>query len=211
MNKIVRINHLVLAFAIAFVIYNLATLVIGIPFLWNVFSASNKTSAQSHPQVVREVKQQTTSNLGIYVGEASWPTRVVIPVEGIDLTVTGSYEKAGQWDISNSGANFAINTAVPDGKTGNTALFGHDISAIFYNLHWLLAGDLVKVYANGFIYTYSVTGNTTVIPTDVSVMDQTTEPRLTLITCTGWLSENRYVVIAKFIGKEPVNLTTSTN
>ncbi len=44
-------------------------------------------------------------------------------------------------------------------------------------------GDQIQVRRNGRVFTYEVTGKRIVQPEDVSVIKQTTDPQLTLITC----------------------------
>src|ERR1700683_2152880 len=100
------------------------------------------------------------------------------------------------------------NTALP-GQNGNVAIFGHssndwwqpgNYKFVFVLLDKLSPGDLVTIDYNSTAYTYQVTGSKIVDPTDVAVLDPTTTPTLTLITCSPpGTSLRRLVVTAKQI------------
>ena len=98
----------------------------------------------------------------------------------------------------------ALNTAVPNGVAGNTVIFGHDRPHLFRNIHNLSSGDEIEIETSDAVYTYQVTGNSIVQPEDISVMDQTEKPTLTLITCDGWLSQERFVITASLKGVRPL-------
>lgn len=110
-------------------------------------------------------------------------------------------------------------TAEP-GRNGNAVLFGHssgqpwapgDYKFVFTLLDKLQPGDEIKVDYQGTRYTYLVTGSEVVPPTAISVLRQTTEPTLTLITCTPvGSSTKRLVVHAKLIRPLPSAQTVST-
>lgn len=90
------------------------------------------------------------------------------------------------------------------GHKGNFVVIGHRFMNIppakdtFYNLDKVNIGDEVKVKHNEGEYTYIVTETKIVEANDVSVVKESDDYRLTLITCTPlWTSEKRLVVIAK--------------
>ena len=109
-------------------------------------------------------------------------------------------------------------TAMP-GQNGNIVIFGHssndwwqpgNYKFVFALLDRVAVGDTIQVNYNSKKYVYSVVSTKVVVPTDFSVVQPTTEPTLTLITCTPpGTSWKRLVVSAKQI--EPaVNQTPST-
>lgn len=90
------------------------------------------------------------------------------------------------------------------GHKGNFVVIGHRFMNVppakdtFYNLDKVNIGDEVKVKHNEGEYTYIVTETKIVEANDVSVVKESDDYRLTLITCTPlWTSEKRLVVIAK--------------
>lgn len=90
------------------------------------------------------------------------------------------------------------------GKKGNVVIIGHRFKYIppatntFFNLDKVSIGDQIKVSVGEEIYTYVVTDTKVAEPNDVSVIQQTDDYRLTLITCTPlWTSKERLVITAK--------------
>lgn len=82
------------------------------------------------------------------------------------------------------------------GLGGNTSLAGHvtlrdGSDGPFRNLDQLQPGQEVIVYTEKNIYTYRVRSSQEVDVSDVSPIQQSNEPLLTLITCTQWDQEER--------------------
>lgn len=74
--------------------------------------------------------------------------------------------------------------------------FGGPIS--FYHLDKVNIGDKISVYWKGVQYDYRVTEIEVVEPTRIDIEANTSEPQLTLYTCTPlWTATHRLVVIAK--------------
>jgi LPXTG-site transpeptidase (sortase) family protein len=97
-------------------------------------------------------------------------------------------------------------TSTPD-KGGNTVLVGHRFTyagqSVFYHLDKIKVRDRIGVYWNDKLYEYEVFAIKIVSPQEVSVEANTTEPRLTLYTCTPlWSVKQRLVIQAKLIGGE---------
>ena len=67
------------------------------------------------------------------------------------------------------------------------------------------AGEDIQVYTTEGVLTYGVTSIRAVLPTEMSVVRDTNEPTLTLITCTGDFDEatrtfsHRLVITAKLL------------
>jgi len=104
-------------------------------------------------------------------------TRVVIPKIGLDaIVVEGASRKA-----LSEGPGHMKETAMP-GETGNAVITGHR-DTFFRHIYELVKGDRVQVRRAGREFTYEVTGKKIVMPDDVSVIRQTPDAQLTLITC----------------------------
>jgi LPXTG-site transpeptidase (sortase) family protein len=83
--------------------------------------------------------------------------------------------------------------------TGNTVIYGHDDiqGNIFGRLYDLGPGDTVQIAVAGQTQTYHVTGHQIVLPTDVGVLNQTSDVRLTIITCWPFnVDTKRWIVTA---------------
>lgn len=111
------------------------------------------------------------------------------------------------------------NTAVP-GQNGNAAIFGHssndwwepgNYKFVFVLLDKLVVGDRFTIDYQSRRYTYEVTGSKVVEPTDLSVLKPTTEPTVTLITCTPpGTSLRRLVITAKQVDPAPAVTAATT-
>lgn len=90
-------------------------------------------------------------------------------------------------------------SAMP-GDPGNSVLAAHR-DTFFRHIYELKPGDDIFVERDGQQYHYVVTGKRVVQPADVSVLDATSESRLTLITCYPVYfigpAPERLVVVAK--------------
>lgn len=91
--------------------------------------------------------------------------------------------------------------STPD-KGGNTILIGHRFTytnprGIFYNLDKLKVGQEIGVIWNNKKYLYKVTDTKVVPPSATNILNQTSDSRLTLYTCTPtWNPKDRLVVTA---------------
>ena len=83
--------------------------------------------------------------------------------------------------VLNRGIGWIEGTAMP-GENGNVGLAGHR-DGYFRGLKDLRLGDTIEVESVGRRLRYRVTELKVVEPTDVSVLDPTDEPSVTLVTC----------------------------
>jgi len=81
----------------------------------------------------------------------------------------------------NRGVGWIEGSALP-GENGNVGLAGHR-DGFFRGLKDLKLGDAIEVRSIGRTQRYRVTALQIVEPTDVSVLDATDEPSVTLVTC----------------------------
>lgn len=134
--------------------------------------------------------------------------KVVAPViYGLQTTDESVFQKA----LENGVAHYP-NTALP-GQSGNVVIFGHssgqvwapgNYKSIFALLEKLQTGDKIFLDYQGIRYTYEVVTLKVVTPTDISVLQPTPDPTLTLITCTPvGTNTNRLIVTAKQISPLP--------
>ena len=122
-------------------------------------------------------------------------TRLVIPGIDLDTAVAPAplVEHAGTttWDVPKFVAGHAEGTPGA-GEPGNAILIGHvssiTLGNVFEHLDRVHAGDHVRVFSAQREFNYQVSSVRSVSRSDVSVLDRTDTPALTLITCTGlWL------------------------
>ncbi len=123
--------------------------------------------------------------------------KLFIPGMELEETVYGGDKTAlrkGVWKLPK--------TSTPD-KGGNTVLVGHRFTyknpkGVFYHLDKVKKGEPITLHWQGKAYEYQVTDIKVVPASEVSVEQNTAEPRLTIYTCTPlWSVKSRLVIIAE--------------
>lgn len=134
-------------------------------------------------------------------------TRVVIKSVGIDATVrpVGYVFQHGklEYDVPRIDAGEYV-TGAQVGKRGNAVIGGHvsrrGVTGVFANLPQVVAGDVVEVYRGDRLFRYSVVEIRIVAPDATSVMSQTQDATLTLITCfPDEQYQDRLVVVGRLL------------
>lgn len=141
--------------------------------------------------------------------------RIVIPVLLMDTVVKYVPYDGLTWLIGGLRSEVAWmgNTSWP-GLGSNTALAGHVTVAgygdgPFRNLADVPAGEIIILYTERNIYTYTVRESRITTADDLSVTFPTDNPQVTLITCVDWDDEaeiylNRLIVFGDLVRVEPV-------
>ena len=125
-------------------------------------------------------------------------TRVSIPKINLDvIVVEGTNHKSLRL-----GPGHLKNTPAP-GELGNSVISAHR-DTFFRHIYELAKGDQIHVTRDGHNFIFEVTGKRIVQPDDLSVVKNSSDARLTLITCypTYYIgpAPERLVVVAKLIG-----------
>lgn len=118
--------------------------------------------------------------------------RMVIPSIGRDAPVV----LGDTWEQLKKGIAQHIGTADP-GQPGNMVVSAHNdiFGEIFRDLDRLQPGDEITVYTQVEKFTYVITGTRIVEPTEVSVMNPTVGPTLTLVSCYPYLVDTQRIVV----------------
>ncbi len=100
------------------------------------------------------------------------------------------------WEQLKKGVGQHIGTANP-GQPGNMVLSAHNdiFGELFRDLDQLKPGDEIRVSTATREYLYRVTGTRIVEPTEVSVMEPTAKPTITLISCYPYLVDTQRIVV----------------
>lgn len=135
---------------------------------------------------------QSVTPLPIPTSGPGQPTRVVISALGIDASIVPGTD----WEQLKKGVGHQPGTANP-GERGNLVLAAHNdiFGEIFRDLDRLRPGDEIVVYAIDQSYRYVVAETRIVAPTDVEVMNPTSEPTVTLISCYPYLVDTQRIVV----------------
>jgi len=175
-------------------------------------------SAMSHLAVARFRSQSTTNSLWdsarIRAYERtlnlSFPAPEAIlrvPRLGIEVPVL-----EGTSDITlNRGVGHIAGTALP-GQPGNIAITGHR-DGFFRPLKDAREGDIIEVQRKSQTDRYIVSEIKIVFPSDTSVLNNTTDPTLTLVTCYPFYfvgaAPQRYIIQASLLPPTPTSTTVT--
>jgi sortase A len=144
------------------------------------------------PEFLRPLVQ-SLANLPIPTPGSRQAVRIQIPAISVDAPVV----QGDGWEQLKKGVAQHLGTPDP-GQTGNIVLSGHNdvFGEVFRNLDRLVPGDIVILFTVQQQYTYIITGTQIVPPTQVEVMDPTSNATLTLISCHPYLVDNHRIVVS---------------
>ncbi len=140
--------------------------------------------------------------IGVAVGDGI--ARITVPRIDLDAIVV---ELQGLDDMENlkRGPGHLRPTAYP-GQSGNCVISGHRTTygAPFRHIEQLTPGEVIILSTVDDIYTYEVQEQRIVSPSDLTVLEQGEEPKVTLTACHPWYSAaQRIVVIGRLIHTSP--------
>ena len=123
------------------------------------------------PERIREYRASMT--------ERSDGPLAVIRIPNLDIEAA-VLPDSSDWAL-NRGVGWIEGTALP-GQPGNVGIAGHR-DGFFRGLKDVAQGDPIQLELPGRVEQYRVASVTIVKPEDVSVLDPTPEPSITLVTC----------------------------
>lgn len=156
------------------------------------------TTGQSRPNEAEEIPEslrplmQALPAPAIPTQGPSQAVRLIIPAIDVDAPVV----QGDSWEQLKKGVAQHIGTADP-GQVGNMVLSAHNdiFGEIFRHLDRLAPGDMLEVHTASQVFTYRISGTRIVEPAEVSVMEPTTYPSLTLISCYPYLVDTQRIVV----------------
>ncbi len=135
---------------------------------------------------------QSIANLPVPTPGPSQAMRIQVPSINVDAPIV----QGDGWEQLKKGVGQHVGSADP-GQPGNVVLSAHDdvFGEIFRYLDRLQPGDKVLVFTAQQQYVYIVTGSQIVAPTQVEVMNPTSEPTVTMISCYPYMVDNKRIVV----------------
>jgi len=127
------------------------------------------------------------------------PERITIANAQIDLPIVSVPLQNGTWAVHTGVANYAEGTSTVNINSGNVGIFAHNRKNGFLGIQKVVEGSSIEVYGKGYVATYRVEKTNVTPPTAVDVFYPTDEPTLTLVTCEGTFSQQRYILQAKLV------------
>ena len=179
-----------LKFPYTYHILSLILIILGAALI--VYPVANKALATITPTIKQQVISTNTS---------SKPAKLYIPKLTKILYISNGQVVGDRWAISETGVSYLVSSALP-GQTGNSVIYGHNRNDILGYLPKVTSGDPVYVVlANGDYVKYEVAETKVIQPSQVEILNQSQDSRLTIYTCTGFLDTARFVVVAEQIDK----------
>lgn len=125
------------------------------------------------------------------------PTKIYIPKLSRTLEVSDGEVVNNRWVISATGVSYLTASAIP-GNVGNAVIYGHNKRNILGGLPEVKEGDSVYIVTNnGEVFRYTIIERREVKPTQVEILKQSDDSRLTIYTCNGFLDQARFVVVGR--------------
>jgi sortase A len=136
---------------------------------------------------------QSLANIPVPTPGPQHAIRIQIPAIRVDAPIV----QGDGWEQLKKGVGQHIGTVNP-GEKGNLVLSAHNdiFGEIFRDLDQLKSGDVITLYTNQRAYPYVVSGSKIVEPTQVEVMESTSQPNLTLISCYPYLVDSKRIVVS---------------
>jgi len=197
------VRFAVMSFVVFLIIFNFQ--VIYSQALYLFASKSTQPTQQAQPVAVTPTATQPQA---AEVVDAQ--NKIIIPKIGVNapLVFPETIEEQAVLRALQDGVVHYSGTASP-GQNGNSVLFGHssndvwekgNFKFVFVLLEKLVVGDQYEIHFQSRKYVYMVEETKTVEPNDLTVLNQTSTPYSTLITCTPpGTSWKRFIVKAKQI------------
>lgn len=127
------------------------------------------------------------------------PVRVIVPTLRIDNGIYPAKIDNGKWEATQKGISYLSSSPVP-GEAGNSILYGHNFPSILGNLTKIKPGEKIEIVMNnGKKKVFIVQFTSVVDPDQTHILSQTTDTRITLYTCTGFLDSKRFVATATLL------------
>ena len=129
-------------------------------------------------------------------GSAQMPVRFSIPAAQINLPMYPAVINGTTWQDTKQGVSFLKTSPLP-GEVGNSIMYGHNWNVLLGRLTTVKPGQKIIVAYPGAIKIFTVSFTATISPNDTYILKPTTDRRITVYTCTGFLDTQRFVVVAE--------------
>jgi len=136
---------------------------------------------------------QSLANIPIPTPGPEQAIRIQISAINIDAPIV----QGDGWEQLKKGVGQHVGSAKP-GDKGNVVLSAHNdiFGEIFRDLDNLQPGDTINLYTTLQSYTYVISSVKVVEPTQVNVLEPTTYPSVTLISCYPYLVDDQRIVVS---------------
>lgn len=157
--------------------------------LWQSYNPNRLAFAQTTNDVVNVAPQ---SSLG---AAQSLPVRLTIPRLMLSLPIEPARASGGSWEVTTKGVSYLISSPKP-GEKGNSVLYGHNWQSLLGPIRSLHVNDTIQIVYPHETKSFTVVYTAEVTPDSTYLIENTSDTRLTLYTCSGFLDSKRFVVTA---------------
>lgn len=127
------------------------------------------------------------------------PTRIVIEDLKIDAPIRSAQKDGKKWQTFTDAVSY-LSTSPAPGEEGNSILYGHNWKNLLWDLKKAKVGQKITVkYIDGSEKSFITKYIQEVKPDQTSILDKSSDKRITLYTCSGFLDTKRFVVVATLI------------
>ncbi len=124
------------------------------------------------------------------------PVSISIPSLGIKNVIIPSMIKDNKWEATTEGISYLSSSPVP-GQDGNSILYGHNWPNILGDLSKIKPGEKIEItMSNGERRIFTVEYTSIVNSSQTHILNQSTDKRITIYTCAGFLDSKRFVATA---------------
>ena len=132
-----------------------------------------------------------------YASGSNQPSKITIPSLRLNLPIVPAISDGRDWETTHLGVSYLSGSPVP-GEQGNSVLYGHNWESLLSKLPQIKTGERIEItMQNGSKKSFVVEYTAVVTPDQTYIIENTSDTRMTLYTCTGFLYSKRFVVVAK--------------
>lgn len=127
------------------------------------------------------------------------PTEVIIEDLKIQLPIRQAKKEGKKWQAFSDAVSYLNSSPIP-GEQGNSILYGHNWRNLLGNLTGAKVGQDIKIRSSdGSEKIFKIKYIQEVTPDQTAILDLSSDTRITLYTCSGFLDSKRFVVVATLI------------
>lgn len=124
------------------------------------------------------------------------PEYIEIPDLHISLPIYPSTIHNNAWETTTEGVSYWSKSPAP-GQKGNSILYGHNWTSLLGNLIYSRPGqEIIIEYKDRTKRRFIIDKTAIVPPTQIHILEPSTDTRITIYTCTGFLDSKRFVAVA---------------
>lgn len=130
-------------------------------------------------------------------GGTALPTEIIIKDLSLNLPVLPAKLEKGKWEATTKGISYLSSSPIP-GTKGNSILYGHNWPNLLGNITKLKTGQIIKIkFTDGSVKNFIINSIVSVSPGETGILSPSLNSQITLYTCTGFLDNKRFVVVAR--------------